>query len=85
MNKKKQILTQLQEKAKDTDASTDASTVTSSSAVASEGFDIIGAENSIKRGKQSNSIPVNTFTSESDDVEPFASFGGNFSDSFAAF
>lgn len=78
---KKQILTQLQEKAKDTDGST----VTTSSSVASEGFDIIGAENSIKRGKQSNSIPVNTFTSESDDVEPFASFGGNFSDSFAAF
>lgn len=78
---KKQLLTHLQEKAKDKDTST----ITSSSSVASEGFDIIGAENAIKRGKQSNSIPVNTFTHDSDNVEPFASFGGNFSDSFASF
>jgi len=70
---KQQILSKLQEKAKDKD---------SSSSVASEGFDIIGTENSIKRGKQSNSIPVNSFMKNSDDI---MAFGGSFSDSYSAF
>lgn len=74
---KQQIMTKLQEKAKD-----NSTTTTSSSFVASEGFDIIGTENTIKRGKQSNSIPVNSFMKNSDDIMPF---GGSFSDSYSAF
>ena len=73
---KQEIIAKLQEKTKDN------STTTSSSSVASEGFDIIGTENTIKRGKQSNSIPVNSFMKNSDDVMPF---GGSFSDSYSAF
>ena len=49
----------------------------------SEGFDIIGKENNIKRGKQSNSIPVNDFMRESDNVSPHEGFG-NF-ESFSPF
>ena len=73
---KQQIISKLQEKTKDN------STTTSTSSVASEGFDIIGTENTIKRGKQSNSIPVNSFMKNSDDIMPF---GGSFSDSYSAF
>jgi heptaprenylglyceryl phosphate synthase len=73
---KQEIIAKLQEKTKDN------STTTSSSSVASEGFDIIGTENTIKRGKQSNSIPVNSFMKNSDDIMPF---GGSFSDSYSAF
>jgi hypothetical protein len=75
---KKQLLSQLQEQIKNKDNST----TTSSSSVAAEGFDIIGTENTIKRGKQSNSIPVNSFMKNSDDIMPF---GGSFSDSYSAF
>jgi hypothetical protein len=39
-------------------------------AIAKEGFDIIGTENNIKRGKQSNSIPVNDEMRLSTDVLP---------------
>jgi len=48
---------------------------------ASEGFDILGMENNIKRGKQSNSIPVNNFMRDSDSVSPYegSSILGNFS------
>jgi len=35
-----------------------------------EGFDIIGTENNIKRGKQSNSIPVSNFMRSSTNVQP---------------
>jgi hypothetical protein len=49
----------------------------------SEGFDIIGKENNIKRGKQSNTIPVNDFMRESDHVLPHEGFG-NF-ESFSPF
>jgi hypothetical protein len=73
---KQEIIAKLQEKTKDN------STTTSSSSVASEGFDIIGTENTIKRGKQSNSIPVNSFMKNSDDI---MLFGGSFSDSYSAF
>ena len=48
-------------------------------AIAKEGFDIIGTENNIKRGKQSNSIPVNDMTRMSTNVLPHE---GN---SFSAF
>jgi hypothetical protein len=47
----------------------------------SEGFDVLGIENSIKRGKQSNSIPVNNFMRDSDSISPYegSSILGNFS------
>ena len=48
--------------------------------VAKEGFDIIGTENNIKRGKQSNSIPVNDKMRMSSDVAPHEGFSfSNFS------
>jgi hypothetical protein len=40
---------------------------------AKEGFDIIGTENNIKRGKQSNSISVNNNSRNSENVEPYES------------
>jgi hypothetical protein len=48
---------------------------------AAEGFDILGIENNIKRGKQSNSIPVNNFMRDADSVAPYdsSSFLGSFS------
>lgn len=46
-------------------------------AIAKEGFDIIGTENNIKRGKQSNSIPVNDKMRISSDVLPYE--GNSFS------
>ena len=48
---------------------------------ASEGFDILGIENNIKRGKQSNSIPVNNLMRDSDSISPYegSSFLGSFS------
>jgi len=51
----------------------DASAVTSSiaSATTTEGFDIIGLENDIKKGKPSNSIPVNAFMRESQFVSAY--------------
>jgi hypothetical protein len=70
----------------DTDKTSDPSTITSSIATSTstEGFDIIGLENDIKRGKQSNSIPVNSFMKESDFISPFdsSSFASNFMDFF---
>jgi len=52
-----------------------------STSTASEGFDILGIENNIKRGKQSNSIPVNNFMRDSNSISPYegSSFLGNFS------
>jgi hypothetical protein len=48
---------------------------------AAEGFDILGIENNIKRGKQSNSIPVNNLMRDSDSISPYegSSFLGSFS------
>jgi hypothetical protein len=80
-----------------TDASNNASSSTSSSSTpappttastppkspATEGFDIIGKESNIKRGKQSNSIPVNDFMRESVSVAPYE--GSAHLDSFSAF
>ena len=53
----------------------------STSAAAVEGFDILGIENNIKRGKQSNSIPVNNFVHDADSISPYegTSFLGSFS------
>jgi len=47
-----------------------------------EGFDIIGTENNIKRGKQSNKIPVSEHMRESMNV---SAFDGSFTDSYSAF
>ena len=67
-----------------TSAKTDAESIADSlKSKMSEGFDIIGKENNIKRGKQSNSIPVNDFMRESDNVSPHEGFG-NF-ESFSPF
>ncbi len=46
-------------------------TTTLASAASTEGFDIIGLENDIKKGKQSNSIPVNAFMKESQFVSAY--------------
>jgi hypothetical protein len=48
----------------------------------SEGFDLVGAENAIKRGKQSNSIPVSSFSRTYKNVLPVDSktlFNHNYS------
>jgi hypothetical protein len=45
-----------------------------------EGFDLQSTENNIKRGKQSNSIPVNSFLMQSPSVAPYESV--NFSENF---
>ena len=45
-----------------------------------EGFDLLGTENNIKRGKQSNSVPVNSYVRESEDVSAFdGTFNGGYS------
>lgn len=66
-----------------TNTSTDTTTNTSKSknSKAVEGFDILGIENNIKRGKQSNSIPVNSFMRDADSIAPYegTSFLGSFS------
>ncbi len=46
--------------------------------VAAEGFDILGLENSIKRGKQSNTIPIDASIRDADYVAPFDSFSESF-------
>ena len=47
-----------------------------------EGFDLIGTENHIKRGKQSNQIPVSEHMRESMNV---SAFDGSFSDNYSSF
>ena len=49
-----------------------------------EGFDMIGTENTIKRGKQSNSIPVHNFSRASKNVSPSES-GSLFKDNYSKF
>jgi hypothetical protein len=54
--------------------------VKAKASTAKEGFDIIGTENYIKRGKKSNTIPVNSHMKDSDNVSPFdGGFSGDFS------
>jgi len=48
---------------------------------AAEGHDIVGTEQTIKRGKQSNQIPATKTTG----VENFAPFSGSYSDSYSSF
>jgi hypothetical protein len=57
-------------------------TSTSISTNGVEGFDIIGRESTIKRGKQSKSIPVNDSIKASKHTEPF---NGLYSDSYSQF
>ena len=73
---KENIKKQLSDPKTNLDASKDTSSTT-----AAEGFDILGIENNIKRGKQSNSIPVNNFMHDSDSISPYegSSFLGSFS------
>lgn len=49
---------------------TDPSTTTNT---ATEGFDLLGTENTLKRGKKSNSIPVNNSVRQSGNVDPYFS------------
>lgn len=60
-----------------------AATETETTTTAAEGFDILGTENNIKRGKQSNSIPVADHMRESMDVSPFET--NSFSENFALY
>jgi hypothetical protein len=48
---------------------------------AAEGFDMIGTEHSIKRGKPSNTIPATKPVG----MENFAPFSGSYSDSYSSF
>ena len=48
---------------------TDPSTTTTTT----EGFDLLGTENTLKRGKKSNSIPVNNSVRQSGNVDPYFS------------
>lgn len=62
---------------------TNSATITSTTATTTpsiEGFDLQSTENNIKRGKQSNSIPVNQFLIQSPQVAPYES--ANFSENF---
>jgi hypothetical protein len=59
-----------------------ANQIKAKASTAKEGFDLIGTENYIKRGKQSNTIPVNTHMKDSNNISPFE---GSFSDNFSKF
>ena len=48
-----------------------------------EGFDLQSTENNIKRGKQSNSIPINQYNNQSIEVAPYE--GPSFSNLFGFF
>ena len=54
-----------------------------SSSSATEGFDLLGTENNMKRGKKSNSIPVNNSVRRSGNVEPYSS--SSFDNSYSMF
>ena len=63
---------------------TTTTTATSSASTqAVEGFDIVGKERWIQKGKQSNQIPVNDFMRESPDIAPYD--GSSFSESFSSY
>jgi len=49
--------------------------------IATEGFDILGTENNLKRGKKSNSIPVSNSIRKSENVDPYytSSFDNSYS------
>jgi len=81
---KEMIKQQISDASKNNTSSSSSSSDTSSNlknSKAAEGFDILGIENNIKRGKQSNSIPVNSFMRDSEFISPYegTSFLGSFS------
>lgn len=78
---KAMIKQQIADASNNNTSSDSSSNSSSKNSKASEGFDILGMENSIKRGKQSNSIPVNSFMRDSDSISPYegSSILGNFS------
>jgi hypothetical protein len=47
-----------------------------------EGFDLIGTERNIQKGKQSNTVPVNNYARESSNI---SAFDGLFSDMYSKF
>jgi hypothetical protein len=61
----------IKQKLQDSDSSNSSNTKTLPMSNASEGFDILGTENNIKRGKQSNSISVNSIMRDSNNVDPY--------------
>ena len=65
-----------------TTTSTTTPTTTTTTTGGTEGFDLIGTENNIKRGKQSNKIPVSSHMRESMNV---SAFDGSFTDNYSAF
>jgi hypothetical protein len=60
---------------------TTAATATATSSVpkeptsSKEGFDLIGTESNLKRGKQSNSISVLPVSKKSENISPFEEYG----------
>jgi len=70
--------------AKNVAGNTDDNSATNNNATkAIEGFDLQSTENNIKRGKQSNSIPVNQYNKQSIEVAPYES--ASFSNFFGLF
>jgi cytoskeletal protein RodZ len=61
---------------------TTTSTTPATTTGGTEGFDLIGTENNIKRGKQSNKISVSSHMRESMNV---SAFDGSFTDNYSAF
>ena len=78
---KAMIKQQIADASNNNTSSDSSSNSSSKNSKGSEGFDVLGIENSIKRGKQSNSIPVNNFMRDSDSISPYegSSILGNFS------
>jgi len=55
----------------------------SSSTSGTEGFDLLGTENTLKRGKKSNTIPVSDSVRKSGNVDPYSS--SSFDNSYSMF
>jgi len=55
----------------------------SSSSSGTEGFDLLGTENTLKRGKKSNTIPVSDSVRKSGNVDPYSS--SSFDNSYSMF
>jgi cytoskeletal protein RodZ len=82
-NDKIDVVTSSSSSAKDTKnvaGDADSNTANNNANKAIEGFDLQSTENNIKRGKQSNSIPVNQYNKQSIEVAPYetASFSNFF-------
>jgi len=56
----------------------------SSSSSGTEGFDLLGTENTLKRGKKSNTIPVSDSVRRSGNVDPYSS-SSSFDNSYSMF